>query len=311
MATNQSEKIQAEARTTSFHPAAVFSEDFPLCVDLDGTLISTDSLVESWLSAMRRNPGRCLLASFSLIRGRSYFKSAVADVFVPRVDQFPYRHEVLQLIEQEAVAGRTIVLATGASSAVATAIAKHLGYFSVILSSDANVNLTSRNKAQELENRFGRGRFYYVRNSVADLPAWQSSAGAVVVGRQTLGRQLSASGVPVLGEFPANRISLALIAQSLRVHQWSKNLLVFVAILLGHRFRDVTAWVTAAILFSAMSLVASVAYLVNDLFDLEADRAHPDKRKRPFASGALGLRQGIASVPVLLLVAGVLSAFLP
>ena len=289
----------------------VFPEDYPLCVDLDGTLLRTDSLPETWVTAFRRNPLRCLWACLQLLRGRARLKSALAAVAIPLADQLPYREAILQLIRREAAAGREIVLSTGAAEPVAEAVAGTVGCFDAVLSSNAHVNNTRHRKAADLEKRFGRGRFYYAGNSTADLPVWRSSAGAVVVGEARLCRELEKSGVPVIAQFPGERLSPSLLARALRVHQWSKNLLVFVPILLGHRFRDLGAWSSAAILLVAISLCASAAYMLDDLMDLEADRAHPEKRQRPFASGALGLIDGLAGIPLLLASAGGLSWFLP
>jgi 4-hydroxybenzoate polyprenyltransferase len=292
-------------------PEVVFPEDYPLCVDLDGTLLCTDSLLETWVTAFRRNPLRCLWACLQVLRSRARLKSALAAVAIPLADQLPYREAILKLIRREAAAGREIVLSTGAAEPVAEAVAGTVGGFDAVLSSNAHVNHTSHRKAAELEKRFGRGRFYYAGNSTADLPVWRGSGGAVVVGESRLCRELEKSGVPVIAQFPGERLSPSLLAQAVRVHQWSKNLLVFVPILLGHRFRDLGAWSSAAILLVAISLCASAAYMLNDLMDLEADRAHPEKRQRPFASGALGLGFGFAGIPLLLASAGGLSWFLP
>ena len=311
MATNPIPKLEAAPPFLAPEQEVVFPNDFPLCVDMDGTLLRTDSLLEMWLSAARRSPVRCCSAFLDLFRGRNRFKCALAEIAIPRVNQLPYRREIFRLIEREASAGRTVVLATGAPQAVANAVAEYVGCFREIISTDARVNLTGVRKANELESRFGKGRFYYAGNAAADIPAWRSSAGAVVVGSPGLGRELTASGIPLLAQFSKQPISLRLLARSLRVHQWSKNLLVFLAILLGHRFHDPAAWISATVLLIAMCLCASATYLLNDLADLDADRSHAEKRNRPFASGALGLIYGFAGIPLLFFGAGVLSLFLP
>lgn len=289
-----------------------FPDAYPLCVDLDGTLIRTDSLLETWLTAFRRHPLACLAASFSLLRGRNHFKCALAKLAVPRIDQLPYRAEVLDLVAREAAAGRPVVLATGAAQPIATAVANHIGNFRATISTNEHSNCVGSEKARKLEQEFGLKRFYYVGNSGRDLPVWQRSAGAVIVNATpSLSRRVAASGVPVLAEFPQDRRMPREIVRTLRVHQWSKNLLVFVAILLSHRFLDLRAWRNASVLFVAMSLCASATYLVNDVFDLEADRAHQEKRKRPFASGSLTLPFAFWFIPLLLVSASGLSAILP
>ena len=223
-----------------------------------------------------------------------------------------YRAEILELVAHEAASGRQVVLATGAAEPLAAAVANHIGSFDRVISTDERSNCVGREKAQTLEKQFGPHRFYYVGNSAADLPVWQSSAGAVIVNATpALVRMVSASGIPIIGEFPASRTTLRESLRALRLHQWSKNSLVFVAILLSHRFSDLSAWFHAALLFCAMCACASAAYLMNDVFDLEADRAHRDKRSRAFASGSLDLSFAFWCIPLLLATAAALSVFLP
>ena len=289
-----------------------FPDAYPLCVDLDGTLIRTDSLFETWLMASRRHPFACLAASFSLLRGRNHFKCALAKIAVPRVDQLPYNSEIVDLVSREASGGRVVVLATGAAQPIALAVAKHVGNFCAVISTDERSNCAGSEKARRLVKAFGDKQFYYVGDSVRDFPVWQKSAGAVIVNATPgLAGRVAASGVPVLAEFPKKRRMPRELFRTLRVHQWSKNLLVFVAILLSHRFLDIRAWRNASVLFAAMSLCASGAYLVNDVFDLEADRSHPEKRKRPFASGSLSLSFAFWFIPLLLVSAAGLSPALP
>lgn len=289
-----------------------FPDSYPLCVDLDGTLIRTDSLLETWLIALRRYPLACLAASFTLLRGRNHFKCALSKLALPRVDQLPYSGEVLDLIAREASTGRVVVLATGAAEPIATAVAKHLGNFRAVISTDEQSNCAGGEKARRLAKEFGDKRFYYAGNSSRDLPVWERSAGAVIVNATPgLASRVGASGVPILAEFPRSRRMPRELLRILRVHQWSKNLLVFVAILLSHRFLDLQAWRNASFLFFAMSLCASAAYMVNDVFDLEADRSHKEKSKRPFASGLLSLSFAFWSIPLLLVCAAAISAVLP
>lgn len=289
-----------------------FPDAYPLCVDLDGTLIRTDSLLETWLIAFRRKPLACMAASFHLLRGRNHFKCALAKLAVPRADQLPYRTEILELISREASGGRVVVLATGAAEPIATAVAEHVGNFRAVISTDEQSNCAGNEKARRLANEFGDKHYYYAGNSDRDLPVWERSAGAVIVNATPgLASRVAASGVPILAEFPRNRQRPREVFRTLRMHQWSKNLLVFVAILLSHRFLDLRAWRNATVLFLAMSLCASAAYLVNDVFDLEADRSHKEKRKRPFASGLLNLSFALWFIPLLLVCAAGLSAALP
>ena len=90
------------------------------------------------------------------------------------------------------------------------------------------------------------------------------------------------------------------LIRALRLHQWSKNVLVALPLLAAHRALEPELLARAALAFLAFGLVASGLYVLNDLVDLEADRRHARKRSRPFASGALPASTGMALVPVLL-----------
>lgn len=89
------------------------------------------------------------------------------------------------------------------------------------------------------------------------------------------------------------------LADALRVHQWVKNLLVFVPVLLDHKLFDATVLFKATIAFAAFCFAASGGYIINDLLDHEADRRHPTKRHRPFAAETLSRPFGILMAPLL------------
>jgi 4-hydroxybenzoate polyprenyltransferase len=103
--------------------------------------------------------------------------------------------------------------------------------------------------------------------------------------------------------------ALALL-YAVRPHQWVKNLLVFVPILLDHRLFERDVMVRGLIAFVAFCLAASGGYVLNDLMDLEADRHHPAKRDRPFASSSLPVAVGMVLAPLLLVASAVIGATL-
>lgn len=101
---------------------------------------------------------------------------------------------------------------------------------------------------------------------------------------------------------PPSRAGLSLMVwlRALRVHQWSKNLLIFVPLLVGHAYRNQASTLSAMAGFGLVCLLASATYMINDIADLEADRLHHAKRSRPFASGALPISFGLIAIPVLI-----------
>jgi 4-hydroxybenzoate polyprenyltransferase/phosphoserine phosphatase len=292
--------LESTARTTErAHDHAGIPAP-PLCVDLDGTLIAGDLLWESVIALMRTAPWLLLLLPVWLCRGKAYLKDQLARRVSLDPAALPYRAEVLDLLRREKEAGRMLVLATASHERLAQAVADHLGLFDVVLASRADRNLRGDRKRQALEDLFGTGGFDYVGDSTADLPVWAGARQAYVVSpSQRLREQARAHGAPV--EIAAARpCRFHACLKLLRPHQWAKNLLVFVPLLGAHRLGDWAALLDAGLAFVAFCLCASAIYAVNDLADLEADRKHVRKRRRPLASGAVSIPAGLALAAALL-----------
>jgi 4-hydroxybenzoate polyprenyltransferase len=186
-----------------------------------------------------------------------------------------------------------------------------LGVFNEVLSSNGQHNLAGRHKADVLVARFGKGGFDYAGNAPVDLAVWEQAQAAVVVqGSRDLAAK-AAKVTRVEQTFGAPKPSLKLWLKALRVHQWVKNVLVFLPLLAAHRVLDVLAITHAALAFLCFGLCASSVYLTNDLLDLPADRQHHRKRHRPFAAGSLPLVAGPIVATLLLLASFAIAALLP
>jgi 4-hydroxybenzoate polyprenyltransferase/phosphoserine phosphatase len=283
----------------------------PLCVDLDGTLIRSDTLYESLLKLLSSNPLYAVMLPFWLLRGRAYLKRQIAQRVRLDVRTLPYRTELLEYLQQQSAGGRTLALATASDVLIAEKIASHLGLFGVVIASDGSKNLKGRDKASALEARFGAGKFTYVGNDWADMPVWTAAGTAIVVSNDSRLLDGAAGVAAVEHVFSTERVGPDLLFRALRVHQWVKNILVFVPLLAAHRLGDLEAVAHSCLAFVAFGLVASAVYLINDLVDIEADRYHHIKKKRPFASGALDFRAGLIGAPLLLVLAGAISWTLP
>jgi 4-hydroxybenzoate polyprenyltransferase/phosphoserine phosphatase len=271
-------------------PATAKSPAVPLCVDLDGTLVKGDTLVECVVAAGRRNPLLLLLLPFWLLRGRAYLKSRLASAASLAADRLPYRREVIAFLEQERAQGRKLVLVTAADQQVAQAVADHLGMFHACCGSDNRTNLKGTAKAQHLVSLFGEKGFDYIGDSSADFAVWRQARNAVVVGSQKMAER-AARCAPVATHFPTTRPSLLTLLKSVRIHHWSKNALVLLPVLLSHASQG-TKWKLAGLGFLLFGTCASGLYVFNDLLDLHSDRTHPWKSHRPFASGELPLWLG-------------------
>lgn len=278
-----------------------------ICVDLDGTLLRTDLLYESALALLRISPLYLFALPWWLLRGKANLKRQVAlRVNAAFVSTLPYDDRVLGLLRESSLHR---VLCTASDELLAGPIAARLGVFDEVIASDGTHNRRGSSKADALVSRFGARGFHYVANQRVDLHVWKHARSAWVVnGSAALAR--SASRVTELaGHLPKVGGGVAAWGRALRVHQWLKNLLVFVPLLAAHAFTELSTLGQALLAFAAFSLCASGVYVLNDLLDLPVDRAHPRKRFRPFASGELSLAHGMVASP-LLTAAGFLLAWL-
>jgi 4-hydroxybenzoate polyprenyltransferase/phosphoserine phosphatase len=279
------------------------SDAVPLCVDLDGTLIRSDVLVEGYLRCVKLNVMNALLALWWLLRGKAHLKAEIARRVSVDPALLPVNEEFVNWLKKEHAGGRRLVLCTAANQTDATRIAEYFGIFDTVISSDATTNLSGATKAAALVNRFGKGGFDYAGNESKDMYVWAQARHAIVVSPSSSLRRQLATIQRVEQTFSGIPVGLSVWMRGLRVHQWTKNVLVFVPVLASHRFLESHVLIAAALAFLWFGLCASGTYLINDLMDLDADRMHARKRSRPLASGALPLPLGIVGAFSLILAA--------
>tara|TARA_R110002049_G_scaffold49267_20_gene141234 strand:+ start:2054 stop:3487 length:1434 start_codon:yes stop_codon:yes gene_type:complete len=273
----------------------------PLCVDLDGTLVNTDTLLESAILLIKVNPLTVFLMLLWLLRGKAYLKEMITARTTLDVTTLPYNQTLLDWLQKQRVAGRELVLVTAANQRIASAVAAHLGVFSQVIASTDADNISAGIKRDKLDTLFGRGAYDYVGNSRDDLLVWANCRRAVVVNASPAVAAAAATAAEVEESFPATVSPWRAIVTAMRPHQWSKNLLVFVSIMIAQRYNEFDLLVATVLAFIAFCLCSSSVYLINDLLDLPADRKHSEKRHRPFASGQVSLLLGMLAIPVLLL----------
>lgn len=283
----------------------------PLCVDLDGTILKTDVLLEHACELLKQRPWYLFWFAMWLLKGRAYFKHQLANSATLDVATLPYCEELIDFLKSERARGRMLVLTTAASQRAAEEIATHLGIFDRVIASDETLNLKGRAKLERLQEIFGETGFGYAGNASVDLDIWKHAAEVVVVNARSsvVNKASRFATTPRVFQRKGNRIRSVLRAA--RIHQWVKNLLLFVPLILAHRITDTNALLKSTLGFLCFSLCASSVYIVNDILDLKADRAHPLKRNRPFAAGDLSIATGLILVPLLLVpsfaMAGILS----
>jgi 4-hydroxybenzoate polyprenyltransferase len=277
----------------------------PLVVDLDGTFTLTDTLWESVISVVKRAPMTLLQFPRWLLGGRAAFKERVFESSAWNPETIPLNPDLLQFLEQQPH-NRRIVLATAAHEGIARAVAGRHDLFDDVLASNGHNNLKGEAKLSAIRERVG-AHFSYAGDSFADVPIWKAADSAVLVGISNLTRNSLPAELAVEGDFRRPRADWRTWLRAIRIHQWAKNVLVFVPLVLGLQF-TLTASARALVAFLAFSLVASATYLVNDLWDLDSDRIHARKRHRPLASGLISIPQALAAACVLLALGLALSA---
>ena len=272
----------------------------PLVLDVDGTFLKTDMLWECFWAGLGRAPLATLRACVAHLGQRATLKTRLAEIADIRTDLLPVNSEVAELALNSRMAGREVILASGSDESLVTRLAADYGLSDRVFASDGRTNLTGRAKAAALTAALGEGGFDYAGNSATDMPVWEKADNALVVGHVASARTLAARGRNVV-ELSGGFSPRALL-RALRPHQWVKNILLILPMIAAHRF-DMATLVPILWGIAAFSAAASSIYIVNDLMDLEADRLHPTKRARPFASGAVPIPVGMAVFAALALLA--------
>ena len=277
----------------------------PLCVDLDGTLVKSDTLVDSLLVLLRTRPLQVLRLPGLLLKGKAAFKAFVTSSVALDVAHLPYNRTLLQYLQTERARGRDLYLATGADERLARRVADHLGIFTDVLGSDGATNLTGNKKLNSLKARLSSGNnsgaFDYIGNDTPDLPLL-AQATEPMVANPSMGLRMGmkSHGIHPVRAFDESNRPLRSLIKAARPHQWAKNLLIFLPVLLAHSLNPVKLLAGLGA-FCCFSLTASSTYMFNDLLDIEADRRHPRKQFRPFASGDLSGLTGFATAAILLI----------
>jgi 4-hydroxybenzoate polyprenyltransferase len=282
-----------------------------LCVDLDGTLVKSDTLVDSLLLLARTYPLQALRVPLWIKGGKAALKARVCSLVQLDAAHLPYNRKLIEYLMEQRSRGRKLYLTTGADCSLAQRIANHLGIFEEVLASDGSTNLTGHNKLQSLQQRFAGHGFDYIGNARPDLPLLSHSAEAMVANPdRALTGLLKKNKIHVAQRFDDRAPLSKTILKTIRLHQWAKNVLVFVPMLLSHQLR-LPLMLNALIAFFSFSFCASATYIVNDLLDIEADRRHPKKRLRPFAAGDLSPSLGVLISLSFLILAFAGAAWLP
>ena len=279
----------------------------PLCLDIVGTLTPANIRHERFISAFKESPP---LLGWLIRRWRENKRSASRRPAPERTDAkiLPLRAELLQWLREQHEGGRRLVLVADGDPQLAEQVVAHLGLFDEVARTDGAGSAAER-KRRALVERFGAQGFDYAGSDPSDLIVWEASRSALIVGNRRLADRVGLK-TRVLRIFPTTKPTLRTWLKAIRLHQWVKNVLVFLPALLAHRIAEPAVLLQSTTAFVAFGCCGSSVYVINDLFDLTADREHPRKRHRPFAAALLSVRSGVTAALILLLCAALLAALI-
>lgn len=282
-----------------------------LYVDLDGTLINTDLLLESLYRLLATNFLYLFAVPVWLLKGKANLKHQIASRVNLRVDLLPYNQKLISYLETEKSLGRQLVLISASHHSMVNEVASHTGLFDQAFGSSEHENLKGSRKLQKIQELSGQQPFGYAANAHPDLKVWEQASSAIVVnGSKSLVEQ-AGKLTDVAAVIDSDTSQFRSFLRALRIHQWAKNLLLFLPLLLSHQMNDMKMVLFCLAGFLSFSLCASSVYLLNDLLDLEHDRQHATKRTRPFAAGELSLHTGLIATPSLVILAFLVATLVP
>jgi 4-hydroxybenzoate polyprenyltransferase len=284
-------------------PAAIPSQPLPIVVDLEGTLLVADTLDEGVATIVFGRPVKLPSAVLALLRGRAAFKTAVAGSHSIDIGALPAREGLLDWLREQRAQGAALHLVTSSHQSIADAVAARFAIFDSAAGSDPDSadrgHLKGQAKCDYLRRRFPDG-FVYCGDSRTDIPVFLAARAVVLCDPPPSAEAaVSEADIAVLARFDRQPLKPVELFKAFRIHQWSKNVLIFAPLFLGHVYTDVDAILRALAALAILSLLATASYLANDIADLGADRHHKSKRLRALASGRLSLRLAFLLAPLL------------
>ena len=194
---------------------------------------------------------------------------------------------------------KKVVLATATNLKTASSIADHLNLFDDVIASDINENLKGQKKLDVIQDYVNKRHFDYIGDSKVDIPIFNAAQKAIISNptRSLANKYRDADNVLLLNKKKMNKFFIWL--KAIRLHQWSKNTLLFLPLIMAHRFEELEIILNNFLSFILFGFVASAGYVFNDLNDLDSDRKHSSKKHRPYASGDLSIKSGILSIILL------------
>ena len=268
-----------------------------LVIDLDRALLRSDPLHERLFAAAQSRPWSLLSLAAAASRGRAALDGVAAEVAGDfDLDACPRRESIETLAVEAKRAGRAVTWLTREEIAPDSDLARVTGPGAATRRAERSPDA----EARALQARHPEG-FAYAGRSDADLPIWRAARERFGVDLSPgLRRRAAAEGLGIVELGRAAPVGPAVL-RGMRPHQWLKNLLVFVPFGLSMGELHARDAGLALLAFVCLCALTSGSYLVNDLFDIDADRRHPRKKARPIASGDLPIATACGAAAALIL----------
>lgn len=277
------------------------NQNIVLTCDLDETLVRTDTFFEAIFSLVKSNPLLIFYFPFWILKGLPYLKNQIFSKVEIDFSSLPYNQKVLDFLYIEKSKGRKLVLVTATPQFIADKVEKHLNLFDEVYGSDDKINLKSHKKANKLVELYGEKGFDYIGDSLADINVWSKCRYSYLVAKTNYSQLKIQKTIQIKEIIDTNEQIFKSIVKEIRIYQWIKNLLLFIPLIMAHNITDVLLIKKNIAAFFAFSFIASLVYVINDIFDIDNDRKHRTKKNRPFASGKLRLQYVIILIPILII----------
>ena len=274
----------------------------PLLVGNEGVLVETDFVWEAFYLLLKRDPLVILMLPFWLLRGTAFTVQQITGRVAPDVEYLPYNSQLVQYLQEQHRIGRRLVLVTSLPLDYVRPISSHLELFDSVLSREDFLYSIDPEKTKHDRIGLAIDDYVYAGRGKEDIVFW-NTGGAVLLNpdQETLQTVTQLSRIEHVIVSP--KADFFEYIRAIRIHQWLKNMLVFVPLITAHQFGDPLLVLRAFLAFFAFGLCASGVYLFNDLLDIPVDRRHPRKCKRPFAAASISVKIGTLMIPVFTLAA--------
>lgn len=268
----------------------------PLLVGNEGVLVETELVWESFYLLLKRDPLVLFMLPFWLLRGPTFTVQQITGRVAPDVEYLPYNKQLVVYLQEQHRIGRKLVLVTSLPLDFSRKIAGHLGFFNSVLGREELLNRIDPEKTKNDQADSAIDDFVYAGRGKEDIAFW-GNGGAVLLNpdQETLHTVSQLSSIEKVIVSP--KTGFFEYIRAIRIHQWLKNMLVFVPLMTARQFGDPLLVLLAFLAFLAFGLCASGVYLFNDLLDIPVDRRHPRKCKRPFAAASISVKTGTLLIP--------------